>query len=136
MRVSGKVTIPDEELTWTPLRASGPGGQNVNKVSSAGQLAFDIPASSLPDWLKERLLARRDHRLSQHGVLTIKAQEHRSQLKNREEAEARLRQFILPALTTPKVRRPTGPTRASEKRRLDQKTHRAGVKAGRGRFRD
>ncbi|MGF1451319.1 MAG: alternative ribosome rescue aminoacyl-tRNA hydrolase ArfB [Opitutales bacterium] len=132
MRINAKIEIPDEELHWSPIRASGPGGQNVNKVASAGQLSFDIANSSLPGWLKAKLLNTRDHRLSKDGVLTIKAQQHRSQPKNREDAEQRLREFILPALRPVKVRKPTKPTRAARERRMDAKTRRSQIKAGRG----
>lgn len=136
MQISAKIEIPDGELAWLPLRASGPGGQNVNKVATAGQLCFDIPASSLPEWLKAKLLKRRDHRISSEGVLVIKAQQFRSQVKNREDAENRLRAFIQADLRPVPVRRPTRPTRAAKERRLQAKSRRADIKARRGRIDD
>lgn len=120
------------EVSFSAIRAQGAGGQNVNKVSNAVHLRFDVRASSLPDALKHRLLAMRDQRISDDGVVVIKAQQHRSLEKNRAEALARLTELIEAAADIPRVRRPTKPTRASQRRRLDSKTLRGGLKAGRG----
>ncbi|TXC67283.1 aminoacyl-tRNA hydrolase [Piscinibacter aquaticus] len=120
------------EVSFSAIRAQGAGGQNVNKVSNAVHLRFDVRASSLPESLKERLLALRDQRISDDGVVVIKAQQHRSLEKNREEALARLTELIEAAADIPAVRRPTKPTRASQRRRLEGKALRGGVKAGRG----
>lgn len=120
------------EVSFSAIRAQGAGGQNVNKVSNAVHLRFDVRASSLPGALKERLLALRDQRISDEGVVVIKAQQHRSLEKNREEALARLTELIEAAADVPQVRRPTRPTRASQRRRLEGKALRGGIKAGRG----
>jgi ribosome-associated protein len=123
--------VPPDEVEINAIRASGPGGQNVNKVSSAVHLRFDIAASSLPEDVKARLLARGDRRIGRDGVLVIKAQKFRSLDKNRVEALRRLAQLIEAARKVPERRIPTRPTRASVKRRLAGKTHRARIKAGR-----
>jgi ribosome-associated protein len=120
------------EVSFSAIRAQGAGGQNVNKVSNAVHLRFDVRASALPEALKERLLALRDQRISDDGVVVIKAQQHRSLEKNREEALARLTELIEAAADVPRVRRPTKPTRASQRRRLEGKALRGGIKAGRG----
>lgn len=120
------------EVSFSAIRAQGAGGQNVNKVSNAVHLRFDVRASSLPEALKERLLAMRDQRISDDGVVVIKAQQHRSLEKNREEALGRLAELIEAAAEVPRVRRPTKPTRASQRRRLEGKALRGGLKAGRG----
>ena len=119
-----------------PCARRGRGGQNVNKVSSAVQLRFDVGASRLPDWLKTRLLSMADRRLTQDGVIVIKAQTERSQERNKADALARLQALVDAASHVPAVRRATRPTRASQRRRLDAKSQRSGVKALRGRVTD
>ena len=128
LEISADIALPDEELEWQPIRAQGAGGQNVNKVSSALHLRFDIRASSLPDEVKERLLAMRDQRISSDGVLVIKAQRFRTQEKNRADAIERLRELVDRASRVPKQRRPTRPSRASQKKRVDDKTQRGRLK--------
>jgi ribosome-associated protein len=123
--------VQESEVDITAIRAQGAGGQNVNKVSSAIHLRFDIPASSLPDDVKQRLLALRDKRITQEGVLIIKAQSHRTQDMNRLDAFARLHALVDSVAEAPVVRRPTRPTRASRQRRLDTKARRSETKAGR-----
>lgn len=131
--INRTLSIPERELEFTAIRAQGAGGQNVNKVSSAIHLRFDIAASSLPEGCKERLLALRDQRVGRDGVLVIKAQRHRTQERNRDDALQRLRALILQALEVPVVRRPTRPTRASRLRRLEHKSQRSERKAERSR---
>ncbi len=130
--VSNTVSIPDDEIDMSAIRAQGSGGQNVNKVSSAIHLRFDIRGSSLPEYCKEKLLALSDQRVTKEGVVIIKAQSYRTQEKNREDALARLVELIQGALVTKKARRPTRSTRAAQKRRVDTKTHRGKIKALRG----
>ncbi len=118
-----------QEVEFSAVRAQGAGGQNVNKVSNAAHLRFDVRASSLPDAVKARLLALRDARLTDEGVIVIKAQEHRSLMRNRAEALERLQEMVDEAARVRRVRRATKPTKASVVRRLEQKTRRAQVKA-------
>lgn len=127
-----RFVIPPEEVDITAIRAQGAGGQNVNKVSSAVHLRFDIAASSLPETIRARLLKLGDQRISKEGVVIIKAQEYRSLEKNRGEALRRLQELIASVAVLPKKRRPTKPTRSAVAKRLDNKARRATVKAGRG----
>jgi len=129
------IRIPPEEITLSAIRAQGAGGQNVNKVSSAIHLRFDIAASSLPDDIKVRLLALHDSRITKDGVLVLKAQQHRTQEMNRFDALIRLHELVNSVAQAPKDRKPTKPTRASLRRVREAKTQRAQTKATRARVR-
>ncbi|WP_399678850.1 alternative ribosome rescue aminoacyl-tRNA hydrolase ArfB [Xenophilus sp.] len=133
---SRPLQVDEREVVFTAIRAQGAGGQNVNKVSSAVHLRFDVGASSLPDEVKARLLALHDARLTQDGVIVIKAQQHRTQELNRADALARLQALVDRVAAPPRVRRATRPTRASVRRRLEGKSQRAEVKRLRGAVRD
>ena len=134
--ISPTIHLADDEIAFEAIRSSGPGGQNVNKTSTAIHLRFDIPASSLPWEVKRRLLATLDTRISKEGVIVIKAQEERSQTRNREQAVLRLRQMIQAALVVPKKRVATKPKKSAVKKRLDSKTQRGKVKQLRKPVRD
>lgn len=136
LRINNRVSLPLDELTISAVRAQGPGGQNVNKVSSAAHLRFDIKASSLPAAWKTRLLALNDQRINADGMVIIKARDHRSLEKNRQAALDRLRVLIQSIATPPKPRIPTRPTRAAKQRRIDTKTRRGKTKAMRGRIKE
>lgn len=133
--LSSNVSIPDNELEITAIRSQGAGGQNVNKTSTAIHLRFDIRASSLPEFYKERLLAATHHLITAEGVVIIKAQEYRSQEMNREAALARLESLIKELTVVQKSRRATRPTRASKERRLAGKAQKSSVKSLRGKVR-
>jgi ribosome-associated protein len=130
--VTSHIAIPDSEIDIHAMRSQGSGGQNVNKVSSAIHLQFDIAASSLPPFYKEELLKLKDHRISQEGVITIKAQQYRSQEQNREDALTRLSELIQSVAIPRKKRKPTKPTKGSKNRRIESKKKQGRLKALRG----
>ncbi len=136
LKISQHVSIADDELELSAIRAQGSGGQNVNKVSSAIHLRFDVNASSLPDFYKQRLLALKDRRISKEGVIIIKAQKFRTREKNHNDALLRLQELIRGVAVVQKSRTATRPTKASRKRRLDSKTRRGRTKELRGKVSD
>lgn len=136
MTTPPKFPVDEREVECTAIRAQGAGGQNVNKVSSAIHLRFDIHASSLPDVIKERLLCLNDTRITQEGVLVLKAQQHRTQEMNRSDALERLQEVINSVSSPPKARRATKPSYGSKQRRLEGKSQRSDIKASRGRVSD
>lgn len=131
-----EIHIPENEFSIRAVRSQGAGGQNVNKVATAAQLRFDVLHSSLPPEIKKRLLSMTDRRISADGVITIKAQQFRTQERNRADAIARLQAMVARAATVPKTRRPTKPSRAAREKRLVQKHRRAGIKAKRRSIQD
>ena len=136
LEISNQVSIPLAEIDIQAIRAQGAGGQNVNKVSSAIHLRFDISASSLPVFYKERLMELSDQRITSEGIIVIKAQRFRSQDKNRDDALARLQDLIKAVAVVRKKRRPTKPSRNSQKKRVDRKTKHGQLKSLRGRVKD
>jgi len=129
LKISPHINIPDEEIEFSAIRAQGAGGQNVNKVSSAIHLRFDVPNSSLPENVKNKILMLSDHRITDAGVIIIKAQKYRSQDMNKEDAILRLKEMIQEATKQQKKRKATRPTRNSQKRRLDSKTKHSKMKS-------
>ncbi|SEB02665.1 alternative ribosome rescue aminoacyl-tRNA hydrolase ArfB [Marinobacterium iners] len=132
LQISNAVSIADSEVELNAIRSQGAGGQNVNKVASAIHLRFDIHTSSLPEFYKERLLASNDSRITQDGVVVIKAQQYRTQEQNREDALQRLVELVRSVTRVEKARRPTRPTRSSQRKRIEKKKQRGNIKSMRG----
>ena len=133
LEITARLAIDEREIDERFVRASGPGGQNVNKVSTAVELRFDVARSSLPDDMKARVVALAGHRMTSDGVVVIDSREHRTQAMNREAARARLVTLLQQAAVRPRTRRPTRPGLGARERRLSEKKHRSDVKSGRGR---
>jgi ribosome-associated protein len=136
LQISPEISIPEDEIDLSAIRSQGAGGQNVNKVASAMHLRFDIAASSLPEQYKERLLALRDHRISKQGVVVIKAQQYRTQERNRLDALQRLKILLQSVMTEPRRRIATRPSRAVKRKRLEEKARRGQLKSLRKKIRD